>query len=125
MADPQLTSLDQLQPDVDQHEPQHLAPQQYAPQPDAYPQQQQHQHAAPPAPAPTLYQTVVAMATSTSFLKAVAVAAAIVFAAMVFPVEDYVLRYAPFAEGMPHAAGVIKAVVAAIAIVVLRPPPLV
>jgi hypothetical protein len=134
MSESKLTLMDDLPP-IDQQGP----PQQPPSGPRPPPQQQQQvvyqDHAAyspphasqapqaPPAPAEqSMYQTVLDMATSTVFLKTVLVAAAIVLAVMLFPVEDYVLKYATFAQKMPHAALVIKALAAGLGVTLIRPP---
>lgn len=135
MSESKMTLMDELPP-IDAEVPRHIpappqqhqqqpvyqeqAPAMYAPQPA-----QAHAHAPPQAAPPaeqSMYQTVLELATSTVFLKTVLVASAIVLAAMLFPVEDYVLKYATFAQNLPHAASVIKALAAGLAVTLIRPP---
>lgn len=132
MSDSKLTLMEELPP-IDQ-DPPHMQPQaqpqqQFIPQQQpeftaaAYVPQQHQQPAAVAAPAEqSIYQTVLELATSTVFLKTVLVASAIVLAAMLLPVEDYVLKYATFAQNLPHAAVVIKALAAGLAVTLIRPP---
>lgn len=132
MSDSKLTLMEELPP-IDQEppqmQPQQQPQQQYIPQqqPDfaaaayAPPPPQQQPVAAPPAEQ-SMYQTVLDLATSSVFLKTVLVASAIVLAVMLFPVEDYVLKYATFAKNLPHAEVVIKALAAGLAVTLIRPP---
>lgn len=116
----------QYQPEMPQQQPQ----QQYAPQPQyaqpQYPTQQAPQPVAAPAPASdkSMWQTVMELALSPVFLKAIAVVFVIAMAAMMFPVEDYILKHVSFAESVPHAGLAVKALVIATAATFWNPPKL-
>lgn len=96
---------------------------QYAPQPQ-YPLQQPAPQPAAPAPAAdkSMWQTLTELALSPVFLKAIAVVFVIAMAAMMFPVEDYVLKHVSFAESVPHAGIAVKALVIATAATFWNPP---
>lgn len=114
---PQYQPMDQM--------PQQQPPQQYAPQPQ-YPLQQPMQAPQPAAPASdkSMWQTLAELALSPVFLKAIAVVFVIAMAAMMFPVEDYILKHVSFAESVPHAGLAVKALVIATAATFWNPPKL-
>lgn len=112
----------QYQPLPDQHAQEQ--PPQYVPQPQ-YPLQQPVQQAPQPvAPAAdkSMFQTIMELSMSPVFLKAIAVVFVIAMAAMLFPVEDYVLKHVSFAESVPHAGLAVKALVIAAAATFWNPP---
>ena len=130
MSDSKLTLMEELPPIDNEPAPQMMQPppQQHIQQPvysdhaaAAYAPPPAQPVAAPPAEQ-SIYQTVLELATSTDFLKTVLVASAIVLAVMMLPVEDYVLKYATFAQNLPHAAVVVKALAAGLAVTLIRPP---
>lgn len=112
----------QYQPQMPQQQPQ----QQYATQTQYPLQQPMPQAMQPVAPAPasdkSMFQTLTELALSPVFLKAIAVVFVIAMAAMMFPVEDYVLKHVSFAESVPHAGIAIKALVIATAATFWNPP---
>jgi hypothetical protein len=131
MSDSKLTLMEELPPIDNEPAPQMMQqppPQQQHIQQPVYSDHAAAAYAPPPQPvaAPpaeqSIYQTVLELATSTVFLKTVLVAAAIVLAVMLFPVEDYVLKYATFAQNLPYAEVVIKALAAGLAVTLIRPP---
>ena len=71
-----------------------------------------------------MWQTIVQLSMSPVFLKAIAVTFAIAFIAIAFPIEDYVLKHLSFAEGVPNAGVVVKALFIAVAVTFWRPPKL-
>lgn len=115
----------QYLPQMDQSPPQQP---QYVPQPQyplQQPMQQAPQQAAPAvASDKSMWQTVMELAMSPVFLKAIAVVFVIAMAAMMFPVEDYVLKHVSFAESVPHAGLAVKALVIATAATFWNPPKL-
>lgn len=62
---------------------------------------------------------------SPAVLQAACIAAGVVLTILLTPVDSFVLKYFPVLMGLPHADSVIKAVLAAVALTVLRPPPIV
>jgi hypothetical protein len=122
-----ITPIDDLPPIAEEAEyappPPPPPPPQYAPQ---YQQQQQQQYAEPAAAPkddpPSLWQTVMQLSMSPVFLKALAVTFVIAFVALSFPVEDYVLKHVSFAESVPNAGLVVKALVISVASTFWRPP---
>jgi hypothetical protein len=114
----------QYQPQMDQSA-QQQPQQQYNPQPQylQQPMQQAPQQAAPaPDSDKSTWQTLTELALSPVFLKAIAVVFVIAMAAMMFPVEDYVLKHVSFAESVPHAGIAVKALVIATAATFWNPP---
>ena len=114
----------QYLPQMDQSAPQQP---QYVPQPQ-YPLQQPMQAPQPAAPAvasdKSMWLTLTELAMSPVFLKAIAVVFVIAMAAMMFPVEDYILKHVSFAESVPHAGLAVKALVIATAATFWNPPKL-
>ena len=122
-----LTPLEDLPLQSDVEEPQLQAPMQqqapvYCPAPPA-PIAVVHADSAP-AQSTSWHSAILEMITSPVFLKALAVSVAIVFAVTLFPVEGYVLKHIPMLESLPNSAALIKAVVAGVAITLMRPPSL-
>lgn len=123
-----LTPLEDLPLQSDIDEPQQAPPQMqhqapvYSPAPPAPLPQPTHDSA--PAQSTSWHSAILEMITSPVFLKALAVAVAIVFAVTLFPVEGYVLKHIPMLESVPNSAALIKAVVAGVAITLIRPPSL-
>jgi hypothetical protein len=129
------TPLDALTFEDDEPQQQYLPqmdqpPQQpqYAPQPQyplQQPMQQAPQQAAPAvASDKSMWLTLTELALSPVFLKAIAVVFVIAMAAMMFPVEDYILKHVSFAESVPHAGLAVKALVIATAATFWNPPKL-
>ena len=112
--------------DLDQPQQQDPAPQyRGSAEPQHYaPQFQQQQQPTQAAASPSSWQTFVQLVMAPAFLKAAAVAIAIVFFAIVLPVDQYVLTHVKFMESVPNSAAVIKAVVAGLVITFIRPPAL-
>lgn len=79
----------------------------------------------PAAPeAPSMWQTVMELGMSPVFLKTLAVTFAIAFAALLFPIEDYVLKNVSFLDNVPHAGLAVKALAISVAATFWRPPPM-
>jgi hypothetical protein len=117
----------QYQPEPPQQPQQQYAPQQqqqYAPQPQYQPQQAPQPVAPAPASDKSMWLTLTELAMSPVFLKAIAVVFVIAMAAMMFPVEDYILKHVSFAESVPHAGLAVKALVIATAATFWNPPKL-
>lgn len=117
-----LTPLEDLPLQSDIDEPQMQVPQQapvYCPAPP--PPAPVHQASAPEASA-SWHSAILEMICSPVFLKALAVSVAIVFAVTLFPIEGYVLNKVPMLENIPNSAALVKAVIAGVAITLMRPP---
>jgi len=114
-----LEDLDQPQEPAPQYRGS-VEPQQYAPQ---Y-QQQQPQQAHATASQTSSWQTFVQLVMAPAFLKAAAVAIAVVFFAIILPIDQYVMTHAKFLESVPNSAAIVKAVVAGLVITFIRPPTL-